>query len=190
MSTPPLHLFFALACPPDLARNITAWRDDLQLDGRPVAASNLHLTLAFLGSQPRGRLGDLKALAAGLQAPAFNLQLDSLCRWRNGLLYLAPSQPPAALLALAQRLRDDLLSAGFSLESRPFHVHLTLTRRCPLFPADANPSFDWPVSEFALFASENTARGTHYRLLERWQLHPNGSAVVSPRNSRSSLQGP
>ncbi|MGH8436849.1 MAG: RNA 2',3'-cyclic phosphodiesterase, partial [Pseudomonas sp.] len=189
-STPPLRLFFALACPADLARSITAWRDDLQLEGRPVAASNLHLTLAFLGSQPRGRLDDLKALAANLQAQAFTLHLESLQRWRNGLLYLAPSQTPAALLTLAQQLRNELLSADFSLESRPFHPHLTLARHCALFTVDANPSFDWPVTDFALFASENTARGTHYRLLERWQLHPNHSVVVSPRNSAPRRQRP
>ncbi|WP_137885543.1 RNA 2',3'-cyclic phosphodiesterase [Pseudomonas sp. 2FE] len=190
MSTPPLRLFFALACPPELARTIAAWRDSLYLDGRPVAAGNLHLTLAFLGSQPRGRIDELKALAASLQAPAFNLPLESLHRWRNGLLYLAPSQTPAALLTLTQQLRTDLLNTGFNLESRPFHPHLTLARHCPLFTVDANPSFDWPVSEFALFASENTARGTHYRLLERWQLLPSGSAIVSPRNSSTSLQRP
>lgn len=172
MTTPPLRLFFALPCPQQLAQAIAAWRDGLHLGGHSVAEVNLHLTLAFLGSQPRGRVGELKSLAAGLREQAFSLHLDRLERWRSGLLHLAPQQPPEALLALAQRLSEVLLAAGFHLDSRPFRPHLTLARHCPWVPAGANPSFDWSVTEFALFASENAAPGTRYRLLERWPLQP------------------
>jgi len=170
MSTPPLRLFFALPCPLELAEAIAHWRDDLHLGGRPVAKENLHLTLAFLGSQPRGRVDELKSLAARLQEHAFTLHLNRLDHWKNGLLHLAPSQSPTALLVLAQHLRNALLEAGFNLESRPFHPHLTLARHCPVRHIEASPSFDWSATEFALFASENFAHGTHYRSLERWPL--------------------
>lgn len=73
MSTPPLRLFFAIPCSPQLARDIVDWRDRNPLEGKPVAPENLHLTLAFLGSQPRGQVEALAALAASLTPTAFTL---------------------------------------------------------------------------------------------------------------------
>src|SRR5262245_25080297 len=116
MSTPPLRLFFAIPCCPQLARDIAEWRAGNPLDGKPVAPENLHLTLVFLGSQPRGQVGALEALAAGLEPAAFTLHLDRLARWKNGLLHLAPSRVPPALAELERSLREQLLVSGFSLE--------------------------------------------------------------------------
>lgn len=175
MSTPPLRLFFAIPCCPQLARDITDWRADHPVEGKPVATENLHLTLAFLGAQPRGRLELLEDLAAGLKPSAFTLRLDRLARWKNGLLHLAPSKTPAALTALEHDLRASLLAAGFSVESRAFKPHLTLARHCPRLPAAPTPTFDWPATEFTLFASENSIRGTRYRALGQWPLRPQDS---------------
>lgn len=165
-----LRLFFALGCPPELAEAITTWRSNLHVPGRPVVAANLHLTLAFLGQLPRARVAELQGLAGGLRAKAFDLQLDRLGRHRNGLLYLAPSHTPEALLELVERLYSNLSSAAIQLDNRPFRAHLSLLRRCPLQPIDANPCFDWPVTRFSLFASEQNTRGTHYRPLHSWPL--------------------
>ncbi|MFC5695147.1 RNA 2',3'-cyclic phosphodiesterase [Pseudomonas sp. GCM10022186] len=176
MSTPPLRLFFAIPCCPQLARDIADWRVRNPIDGKPVATENLHLTLAFLGSQPRGQVEPLAALAASLTPAAFTLHLDRLARWKNGLLHLAPSKVPAALVDLERELRERLLAAGFSVETRPFKPHLTLARHCPRLPASPTPTFDWPATEFALFASENTIKGTCYHALAQWPLRPSTPA--------------
>ncbi|AYF87144.1 RNA 2',3'-cyclic phosphodiesterase [Pseudomonas sp. DY-1] len=176
MSTPPLRLFFALPCCPQLAHEIADWRARNPVDGKPVAPGNLHLTLAFLGSHPRGQVEALEALAASLEPRAFTLHLDRLARWKNGLLYMAPSRIPPALTELERNLREHLLGAGFSLETRPFKPHLTLARHCPRLPAASTPTFDWPATEFSLFASENTAKGTRYRSLGQWPLRPSTPA--------------
>lgn len=172
MTTPPLRLFFALPLSPELASQIVAWRSQYPHAGKPVAESNLHMTLSFLGAQPRGQVPVLEAIAASLRPQAFTLCLDRLARWKNGLLYLAPSQLPTELTELEHRLKDSLLAAGFTLESRAFRPHLTLFRHCHSLPAIPPPTFDWPISEFTLFASENTAKGTHYKALGRWPLLP------------------
>ncbi|MHC5350222.1 RNA 2',3'-cyclic phosphodiesterase [Metapseudomonas furukawaii] len=172
MTTPPLRLFFALPCPAQLAGDITAWRAGVALEGKPVAPENLHLTLAFLGAQPRGQIEPLAALAASLTPASFILRLDRLARWKNGLLHLAPGTLPPELVDLERQLRQRLLAAGFSLESRAFKPHLTLARHCTKLPGTPSPTFDWPVSEFALFVSENTAKGTRYRVLGQWPLRP------------------
>ncbi|WP_246533160.1 RNA 2',3'-cyclic phosphodiesterase [Pseudomonas lalucatii] len=167
-----MRLFFALRCPTGLAERIAEWRDGQRLSGRPVVAANLHLTLAFLGQQPSTRLGELRGLAAALQATAFELRLDRLVHRRNGLLYLAPSEPPAALLDLAGQLHLALRTAGFTLEERSFLAHLTLMRRCSARPPPTCPTFDWSVGHFALLASETSQRGGLYQQLEQWPLLP------------------
>lgn len=90
-----LRLFFALPCPPSLAERIGRWRDDRPLPGRQVATANLHLTLAFLGQVSSARLEALLDMAAAIEAAPFDLCLDRLLRWRNGILLLAPANRPA-----------------------------------------------------------------------------------------------
>jgi 2'-5' RNA ligase len=166
-----LRLFFALPCPPSLAERIGRWRDDQPLPGRQVATANLHLTLAFLGQVPSARLEALLDMAAAIEAAPFDLCLDRLLRWRNGILLLAPSQPPDALLRLRRALRSGLAELELPVETRPFSAHLTLARdAAPLEDAPLPPTFVWQVDHFSLFCSQNDAAGVRYRTLGRWAL--------------------
>lgn len=172
MESERLRLFFALPCSHELAMAISTWRDALHLPGRAVPPESLHLTLAFLGSQPSSRLAELRQLAGSLRLPGFDLQLDQLRRRRNGLLYLASSQPPEALLRLASDLQQGLREIGIGVDERPFHAHLTLMRRCSRRPVDAPPAFAWSVRHFALFASQQGPQGSVYQRLQQWPLGP------------------
>lgn len=125
-----LRLFFALPCPPPLAERIGRWRDDRPLPGRQVATANLHLTLAFLGQVPSARLEALLDMAAAIEAAPFDLRLDRLLRWRNGILLLAPSQPPGALLRLRRALRSGLAELELPVETRPFSPPSDPGSRC------------------------------------------------------------
>lgn len=169
MSTPPLRLFFALPCPDELADMICARRNELHLDGHPVARNNLHLTLAFLGSVPRGRKAELLAIGAALPRHAFRLQLDHLARWKNGILHLAPSQVPTELHVLVQALREALQAGGFEVEHRPFHPHVTLARHAETLPT-AQLSFEFQARAVTLYSSENSPSGVRYRPLGEWPL--------------------
>ncbi len=175
-----LRLFFALPCPPESAAAICAWRDALALGGRALAAEHLHLTLVFLGQQPRARLDELRRLAAGIEAAPFVLHLDRLDAGRHGLLWLAPSAPPAALERLAAQLRARLQAAGVDCDGRPLRPHLSLLRHAAARPAEARPDFAWPVEAFALYASLPTPRGVRYRELGRWPLR---ASLQPPRHA-------
>lgn len=167
----PLRLFFALNCPPELADHICSWRDNQSLDGRPVAKDNLHLTLAFLGSQPAAALNGLKHLGSQLQGDAFTLHLDQLQTIGHGFLCLTPSQPPPPLLQLVERLRSGLSSLGVALDSRPFLPHVTLARGADTQPPWPAPEvFEWRVDSVGLFRSENITGGVRYDELARWPL--------------------
>ncbi|MBC9250602.1 2'-5' RNA ligase [Pseudomonas alcaligenes] len=161
-----LRLFFALPCPPPIARQIAAWRQALAADGKLVAPANLHLTLAFLGSLDAHHLTPLGEIAASIQLPAFDLQLDRLACWSQGLLHLAPSQPPQPLLELVEQLQSRLRQHGYQQPGHAFRPHLTLARHSHLPAISPLANFAWTVERFALYASADG----HYRELHSWPL--------------------
>jgi len=166
----PLRLFFALPCPHALGDAICSWRESVGLGGKPVEQANLHLTLAFLGSQPVAKLDGLKELGSNLRADAFTLRLDQLQIIGNGFACLVPTLVPPPLSQLVEQLRAGLSVHDFALDSRPFLPHLTLSREAQARSQSKPPVFEWRVECFGLYLSENTANGVHYRELQNWPL--------------------
>ncbi|MCJ0975466.1 RNA 2',3'-cyclic phosphodiesterase [Pseudomonas sp. PS1] len=166
----PLRLFFALPCPPPLAGSICRWRDAQGLAGRPVPEANLHLTLAFLGSQPAHTLDALVQLARPLHTDAFVLRLDELHTIGHGFACLVPSQVPPPLSHLVGQLHAKLCAHGVALDSRPFLPHVTLSRETAPGPQPRPPVFEWRVERFGLYLSENVGHGVQYRELSSWPL--------------------
>ena len=118
----PKRLFFAIELPPAVRKQIVQWRathfpEDA---GRPVAADNLHLTLAFLGEVSAEKQRALSALAGRLQQPGFTLTLDDAGQWlRSRVVWLGTRQPPRGLLQLASMLRAQAArSAAIRVRSR------------------------------------------------------------------------
>jgi 2'-5' RNA ligase len=166
----PLRLFFALACPFDLAEAVCNWRDSQEVGGRPVAQANLHLTLAFLGNQPAASVEGLKQLAAKVRVDAFALRLDQLRTIGKDFACLMPSQSPSPLNQLVEQLHAGLSTHGVMLDARPFLPHVTLSRQVHALPDIQPPAFHWPVRHFGLYCSENTSSGVHYSELASWPL--------------------
>ncbi|MGH8181733.1 MAG: 2'-5' RNA ligase family protein, partial [Steroidobacteraceae bacterium] len=110
------------------AAMVRATQEAVQLSGgRPVPAQNLHVTLAFLGSTPERRLPQLAAIAGRAAAPirgeipspaherpGVELVFEHLEHWRAAhVLCAAPARPPPPVAALARRLQEQLIEAGF-----------------------------------------------------------------------------
>ncbi|WP_278378403.1 RNA 2',3'-cyclic phosphodiesterase [Stutzerimonas kunmingensis] len=167
-----LRLFFALPCPPEQAAAICAWRDDQAIDGRAVPQDNLHLTLAFLGAQPREHLDALLQMAATVHAEAFSLSLDRLTTIGKGFICLQPASTPPALLQLVEALSERLAALGVVLDCRPFLPHLTLSRQARSRVQQPAPDSTWHVDRFVLYRSVNTADGVRYDELGSWPLLP------------------
>lgn len=99
---------------------------------RPVAAENLHLTLAFLGHRSLAELDDVAALIEDF-APGEPPQLETA-----GALWLSPRRPHVLTVAVAdpsrrlgrlhERLWDELEAVGLPREERPFRPHITVAR--------------------------------------------------------------
>ncbi|PSU32673.1 RNA 2',3'-cyclic phosphodiesterase [Photobacterium lutimaris] len=174
------RLFFALA--PDHSdeafRRLTHLSAVCGQFGRPVSADNLHITLAFLGMVTTEQAEAIVTATEQLRPPqAFSLQLNTLGYWkRSKVIWVAPEQPPAALLTLAQQLKDLALSCGLEQESRPYRPHVTLAKSATRRP-EPLPLFDkidFHFNHFGLYISESVShdgrQSVHYRSLGQWSL--------------------
>lgn len=169
------RLFFAIEMPAPIQRQIVRWRADhfAPEAGRPVAAANLHLTLAFLGDVSPEKQQALAAMAGRIRQPEFTLTLDDAGQWlRSRVVWLGTRQPPRGLLQLANMLRAQAARSGCYQSPQPFHPHITLLRDASHAVAIPQPGFQWtfPVKEFVLYESRFAGGRTRYTPLQRWRL--------------------
>jgi len=173
MAEPTLRLFFALWPDPATRAVIGAVAQDVAAEagGRAVNASNIHLTLAFLGDQPATSLPMLRALAAAVELVPFQLALDDIgCFRKSGVAWLGASMTPSGLASLRDRLAHALGDSGIALDTRPFAPHLTLARHITVAVGRrlAQPIL-WAAASFALVSSKTLPEGARYRVLEVWR---------------------
>lgn len=169
------RLFFAIELPPTIQRQIVRWRANHfpQEAGRPVAAANLHITLAFLGDVSTEKQRALASMAGRISQPGFTLHLDDAGQWlRSRVVWLGIRQPPRGLLQLANMLRAQAARSGCYQSPQPFHPHITLLRDASHAVAIPPPGFHWsfPVDTFALYESVFAQGRTRYTPVQRWTL--------------------
>lgn len=148
-------LFFALW--PDPATRAALARLLPLVQGRHIPPAKLHLTLAFLGQQEASRLPALMDILQRLTIPALPLRIDCLGYFtRPQIAWAGMAQPPAALLALQERLMAALMAAGFNPATHGgFKPHITLAREAPHAPpATAFEPVQWHATQVALVASD------------------------------------
>jgi 2'-5' RNA ligase len=126
----PLRLFIALWPTPATRAAVVAAQEALRWPAaaRRVAASDLHLTLVFIGSVPQGQLGQVTE-AARMGSVRVELRLDRLEVWKGATVVLRPSTVPDALADLQRRVVQALQAAGLPFDARPFAPHVTLARK-------------------------------------------------------------
>ena len=169
------RLFFAIELPADVQQQLVQWRAQhfAPEAGRPIAAANLHLTLAFLGEISAEKQKALETLAGRIRQPGFTLTLDDAGQWlRSRVVWLGSRQPPRGLLQLADMLRAQAARSGCYQSPQPFHPHITLLRDASHAVSLPPPGFRWsfPVTEFALYESQFLNGRTRYTALKRWPL--------------------
>jgi len=107
-----MRLFVALPLDETMRDALCRAMEDLRaagVRGRFSHRENLHLTLAFLGETPR--LAQACRAVAGVEAPAFDLRLETfgLFRRQEGSILWAGLTPSAPLLALQRQVAGRLL---------------------------------------------------------------------------------
>jgi len=169
------RLFFALSLPPELQKQVIQWRaDTFPADtGRPIAAANLHLTLAFLGEVSAPKEAALRSVAGRIEAKGFSMQIDDAGHWPGaGVVWLGTRRAPRALLQLADVLRSHAARNGCYQNTLPFHPHISLFRAAtrPVAIPPATPDWTLHAKEFGLYQSIYERGRTRYSLLQSWAL--------------------
>jgi 2'-5' RNA ligase len=169
-----LRIFLALELPDEVADELAAWR------GRHLpglrAVPGFHVTLAFLGSRPRGDLDGILAVLRE-EAAASGRPLLEPVRYREtrsvAMLVLDDRAGEAA--ALADRLQGRLERLGvYRRETRPWLPHVTVAR------IRERPGLAPPLPETGAFAPSAAAAflsrlhpsGARYEVLESCSLGP------------------
>jgi 2'-5' RNA ligase len=163
------RLFLALWPDPAVRQALVTWRDAWAWPrgATPVATGKLHMTLHFLGNQPRERLD---ALLDGFAVPftPFTLRLDTSELWHNGIAVLAPQAAPQPLLDLYARLSQALLGLGLQPETRSYRPHVTMARRAAGAGMPAGgAALDWQINSYALVESR-PGSGSGYIVLREY----------------------
>ena len=183
---PQRRLFFALVPGAEARSALHALaRQHAPARARHVPATDLHLTLLFLGNVPEPDLPRLCAAAAAIAAPPFAVVLDRLERWRGGLLCATGTAGPEAL-ALHQQLVQGVQDAGFTVDTRPFRAHATLVRDLPRAAGRVDEPIEpvrLQVDSFCLMESREMesrerAEGGRYSVLAQWRLDKVGDAAA------------
>lgn len=169
-----MRLFVAIAIPDDVSARLSAVMGGL--DGaRWVDPENFHLTLRFVGEVDSGVADDLEGALAGLQSPAFDLQLKGFGHFeRSGRprALWADVEPEPLLALLRGRVEAAVRRAGLAPEGRRFTPHVTLARldgtggqAVSTWIADRSPFAlaPFPVREVTLFRSFLGREGPRYR---------------------------
>ncbi len=169
------RLFFALPLAPSLQQEVIAWRATAFTPeaGKPVAAANLHLTLAFLGDVTEQKAAVLAELAGRIRQQPFSLQLDDLGHWpRPAVVWLGTRRAPRGLLQLADMLRSQAARNGCHQSTLPFHPHITLLRAAAQTVAipPTTPGWTLDADRFCLYESRTEKGQTRYQMLQQWPL--------------------
>ncbi len=157
-----VRLFLALELPADVNAELARWGKEHLSCVRPV--TSFHITLAFLGSQPRRALEPIIAVLRRESATTESFVLEPV-RYREtrsvGMLVLA--DPSGRATALAERVQNGLEQLGvYERERRPWLPHVTVLR------FRERPRLSPPLPELRPFVPSGAAA-----LLSR--LHPSGA---------------
>lgn len=169
-----IRLFTAVELPAEVRQRMAVLCAGVP-GARWVAPENLHLSLRFIGEVDGGTFQDIAAELAGIEAPAFEMELD-------GIGYFGSGKVPrsihvnvarnAAVGHLRNKIESKLVRMGLPREERKFVPHVTLARlkgtapeRIGAFISHNNLFRAGPVGvdHFTLFSSFLSHNGPIYR---------------------------
>lgn len=173
-----IRCFFALWPDAELAQRLSALAEGAV--GRRMREETLHLTLAFLGNVPDGKIADLCRVARQLSLPAEALEIDHLhYQADKKICWAGFTRLPQSFLGFVMALQADLRAAGFALEERDFVAHITLLRNVRHMAeagVDSALPLVWLPARWALVASMPAGNGRRYETLAEWPARAGHSA--------------
>lgn len=144
----------------------------LPVGGRQTLAANYHLQLIRLGDLGPEQEAAARAAADGVSAAPFSLQLDiAASSERDAQWWFGSHDSSFALAALQRQLKTRLASAGLRNDDAHFHPQVNfLHAALHALPERGINAVRWPVNEFVLARSLNSAEGPVHVVVGRWPL--------------------
>lgn len=163
------RLFFALWPDAVTRQQCSKLAKSLHACGRPVVASNLHVTLVFLGATDERRQQALMRAAAELHPKPMTLTFDRLAYWKKpAVVCLTAQHCDPNISWLVDALRCSAIDLGMTLDDREYRPHVTLLRKAGRRPETVFPPIIWRSNDFCLVESVSTPSGVDYRVIQRW----------------------
>lgn len=175
-----MRLFVALAIPDAVATSLMLLQGGV-LGARWQSREKLHLTLRFIGEVDGRDAGALDDALAGIDAPAFDLQLHGVGQFGHA----QPNSLWAAARAndlldhLQRKVDNAIRRVGQPQDAHKFTPHVTLARlRHPdiqkvigwLSEHALYTSAEFAVPQFHLYSSMLTSDGSVYRIEQSYDL--------------------
>ncbi len=134
------------------------------ISGRKVHIQNLHLTMAFLGHQPRTLLPALTEVLTDLPLTALQMQIDTYGYFqKQRIVWAGASTPPPALFDLQRALWDAIHNAGIPFKPlNGFKPHISLARDAEEQTGKLLQTIEWQIEKIALLESVNDVKGVTY----------------------------
>lgn len=168
------RLFFALWLDDDVIKNIhkQAIKHFINCQGRILANTNWHITLAYFGSADAQTQVCLEEQADKIKSQPFELNLSKCGFWpRPKVTWLAPEKIPEELKQLTNDIQHAIIPCGFKLDTREYQPHITLVRKAKHEPSLTEiPRINLKVSKFCLVESITSSEGAQYQVLRSWDL--------------------
>lgn len=168
------RLFFALWPDQNTRQQCHEIAQTLHVQGKPVTASNLHVTLVFLGNIDQPRQIAITKAANKIDIQPMHLIFNHLCFWKKpAVICLVAEQGDSALSSLASQLSSAARQLEIVVDERPYNPHVTLLRKAKtLVNVDFTP-IHWQADSFCLVESCSTPTGVKYRVIDRWAMPEN-----------------
>lgn len=153
-----------------LRKQIDALATSCDAGGKPVPASNLHITLVFVGFVDETKLQCIKNFAETVKVGSFELKIDKTGNFNNRISWLGCKQIPVELTLLQQALETGLQKhCDYQSEKRPYTPHITLQRRISKpVSLELEKPIIWPVNHFSLIQSQQEETTSVYFELASW----------------------
>jgi len=174
------RLFVALAIPDAVARSLTLLQGGVP-GARWQTREQMHLTLRFIGEVDGRDARALDDALAGIDVPAFELQLHSVGQFGNKQPHAlwAAVRKNEMLEHLQRKVDNAIRKVGQPQDAHKFLPHVTLARlRHPdldklrewLMAHALFTSTEFTVNSFCLYSSKLTSDGSIYRVEQDYPL--------------------
>jgi len=176
-----MRLFVAIPLPEALKAKLEQLQEPI--DGfRWLVASQMHLTLRFIGEADKDEVRLIKQELQKIQHPAFNLKCEGLGFFPNRInprILWIGIEPNKSLMELQAGIEEICRQIGRKPDKRKFKPHITLGRNNHATPAQLQayireknlPHFEtFRVGQFNLYKSTLSESGSVYKVVKHYPL--------------------